>query len=363
MCPNLSAPALAAGRALTTGVMMFELRMAESDFTQMRFVYSPLSEVIGSLYMLHSTVIPPVHRVWAESIRPLLAQVDQDLLRAVIPAGQAILGVPVGDATPSTSIEGQLELFAALSPKLLRAELEKLWEGQPLPAAAKRVSGRDPAGPRQVAEALWNYWDIVLRPWWPRIRAVLDAEVGYRAQQLARGGIVSLMADLHPQLQLHGHMIRMAGGPCKLEFDLTGSGLLLIPCVFIWPRVVFDPSPPSSPNSPCLTYGPRGTGTLWETSPARPPDGDDPLAALIGHSRAVILRATGQPVSTTELAHDLRLSAPTVSVHLATLKRSGMVTSWRSGQRMLYQRTPLASSVILAAADGTALGRNGSARS
>ncbi len=36
-------------------------------------------------------------------------------------------------------------------------------------------------------------------------------------------------------------------------------------------------------------------------------------------------------------------------MHLATLKACGLVTSWRSGRRVLYQRTPLAASLLAAA--------------
>jgi DNA-binding transcriptional ArsR family regulator len=45
-------------------------------------------------------------------------------------------------------------------------------------------------------------------------------------------------------------------------------------------------------------------------------------------------------------ARELSLSGATISVHLSMLKRCGMVTSWRSGRRVLYQRTPLASSIL-----------------
>jgi hypothetical protein len=32
------------------------------------------------------------------------------------------------------------------------------------------------------------------------------------------------------------------------------------------------------------------------------------------------------------------------------LRRNGLVTSWRNGRRVLYQRTPLATSIIAASA-------------
>lgn len=95
-----------------------------------------------------------------------------------------------------------------------------------------------------------------------------------------------------------------------------------------------------------MTYGARDAATLWESSTA--PPGEDPLTVLLGRSRAAILHRLDQPRTTTELAADLRQSPATASAHLAILRRSGMVTSWRSGRRVLYQRTPLATSVLTA---------------
>jgi hypothetical protein len=54
------------------------------------------------------------------------------------------------------------------------------------------------------------------------------------------------------------------------------------------------------------------------------------------------------PKSTTELGQ----ACATVSVHLSTLRRCGMVTSWRSGLSVLHQRTPLATSLLASAITG-----------
>jgi DNA-binding transcriptional ArsR family regulator len=58
--------------------------------------------------------------------------------------------------------------------------------------------------------------------------------------------------------------------------------------------------------------------------------------------------APSRPGSTTELALELGQSPPAVSAHLSILRRCGLVTSWRSGRRVLYQQTPLAGSIVTA---------------
>jgi len=101
-------------------------------------------------------------------------------------------------------------------------------------------------------------------------------------------------------------------------------------------------------GAPSLTYGARGVGTLWETD-VREASDEEALGALLGRSRAAVLTAVGLPRSTTELAVELAQSPPAVSGHLSVLRRCGVVTSWRSGRRVLYQRTPLATSILTAA--------------
>ena len=170
----------------------------------------------------------------------------------------------------------------------------------------------------------------------------------YQARQLAERGVVPTMTTLHPQLELRGQ--KMYIDQCvNKRYDLDGRNLLLIPSVFIWPRISFDPGIGGGP--PSLMYGSRGVGTVWEAAPPVMRAADDPLGAMLGPARAAILRRTGAPKSTTDLARELFSSAPAISAHLAILRRCGMVVSWRSGRSVLYQRTSLASSVLVSAGD------------
>jgi DNA-binding transcriptional ArsR family regulator len=68
--------------------------------------------------------------------------------------------------------------------------------------------------------------------------------------------------------------------------------------------------------------------------------------------RAAILSCLALPKSTTDLARELGQSAPSVSFHLSVLRRNGLVTSWRSGRRVLYRRTPLASGLLAGGGSG-----------
>jgi DNA-binding transcriptional ArsR family regulator len=267
---------------------VIELRMAADDFTRLRLGYSPLAEAIDSLSILQTGRVHPLHRRWANDTRHRLRGLDTTLLWAITPPRPVALTPPL-DLSTAASIPRQLRLIADWPPDQLRAQLGTVWRGLPMPAAAQDVISDGPAGARRLAAALAK--------------------------------------------------------PASRTYDVTGKGLLLMPSIFGGMNLSYDLA---GPGMPLIAYSPRGLGVVWETNGASA-DSDDPVSALMGKGRTAILRSTRLPATTTDLARELQLSGATVSVHLSTLKRCGMVTSWRCGRRVFYQRTPLASSILAAA--------------
>jgi DNA-binding transcriptional ArsR family regulator len=340
---------IAAARSGRDGVRaVIRLQLRERDLERLRFAYSPLAEVAESLYVLHSGQIPILHRAWYAQVSNRLRTIDMARLGAIVPAPRPHVAsfLLSGAREPSTSIEVQLSEVAACSPARLRADLEVVWRGE-IPPEARRLLA--PGGAARIAESLSAYWRVAIEPFWPQIRAVLDADVTYRAGQMARGGIEAMLCDLHPDLELADHAIQVqTSGPAS-EHELHGDGLLLVPCVFAWPHVMLDID---AGNSPSITYAPRGISELWPHSPATDRIGD-PLADLLGRSRAAILRAVATPKTTSDLADELDQSRPAVSAQLGVLRRAGLVSNRRVGRRVLYQLTPLADSVIAAGTAST----------
>ncbi|HLI43900.1 MAG TPA: DUF5937 family protein [Acidimicrobiales bacterium] len=331
---------------------MIRIRLSGLDLARMRFAYSPLTEVGESLYLLHSGNAAGLHHGWRRSVAGRLGAVDTELLRAAVPTKGYIAKLFLGDTVrgAGTTIEIQLDQVRAMDHGQLRDQLVRVWNGCPLPAAATAML-RDRHGAELLADHLHRYWEVAIDPYWEQIRAVLDADIAYRTGRLARGGIEALMGDLHPDLRLEQGSAIHVSRPHEAEHDLGGAGLLLVPCAFAWPHVIVGAGEGTTPS---ITYGPRGVATLWSRSGARSDDIDDPpLAALLGRSRAAILTSVGLPRSTTELARELGQSAPAVSGHLSILRRSGLVTSWRAGRRVLYQATPLARGLIAASERGS----------
>ncbi|HEV7708297.1 MAG TPA: DUF5937 family protein [Asanoa sp.] len=334
---------------------MIRFRLSSAILARMRFAYSPLAETAKSLYMINSGTIQPPHRGWYERVRSDLGRVDRELLSAVVPPGGHIAEfLFVGATTTTTTIEQQLQLVANWPLEHFASELAQAHRAHGPPAAVRRLVDLGADGPPRVADALEQYWRVAVEPYWPKLRAVLDADVAYRVGKLTRGGIAELMADLHPSIELNEHAIRITS---RTEGDVDGGGLTLVPCVFIWPHLWIEFGLAGDPS---LTYGARGVGSLWQQDDSvTTEEEEDPLGALLGRTRAEILVALRLPRSTTDLARTIGLTPPTVSSHLAILRRGGLVTCWRSGRRVLYQRTGLGSTVVAACGSDNA-GRSGS---
>jgi DNA-binding transcriptional ArsR family regulator len=315
--------------------------MSVADIGRMRFVYSPLVEVAESLYVLATEKIPQVHRSWLHAVRADLSGIDMTLLHAVVPARPWMAGfffdAPLGT---NMTIDNQLRYIEELPREAFRHEIEEVWKGTPMPRPAQELID-DPQGPERLAEAVRRYWVVAIEPQWRSIRSVLDEDVAYRAGELTRGGLDGMLGALHPRVFVDDDVLQI-GLRGSAERSLSGAGMLLMPSVFVWPNIAFGFTPSGTPR---LTYAARGVGRLWDSSELDDSD-EDALGALLGRSRAAILTALGTAHSTTELSVLLGQSKPAVSQHLAVLRRSGLVTSWRSGRSVMYCRTPLATSVI-----------------
>jgi DNA-binding transcriptional ArsR family regulator len=167
---------------------------------------------------------------------------------------------------------------------------------------------------------------------------LLDAEVFQRARLLAEDGVGGLLNDLHQRVRWEGDTLQIANRACTTPDVGNGSGLVLVPSVFVWPSVLSV----AAADPPQLAYPARGIATLWECAPAA----GAALADLIGKTRAQLLAAMSVPASTTELARRFNLSAGGVSQHLAVLRAAGLVTAHRQGKSLLNTQTTMAEALL-----------------
>ena len=83
-------------------------------------------------------------------------------------------------------------------------------------------------------------------------------------------------------------------------------------------------------------------------------DGEDPvaglaadsLAALIGPTRAAVLRALREPHGTAELAGTVRISPATASEHAKVLRDANLIETRRDGRTVSHSLTPLGRTIL-----------------
>ncbi|MET7611884.1 ArsR/SmtB family transcription factor [Streptomyces seoulensis] len=317
--------------------MASHLHFGEDDFLNCRFAVSPLWETQDAVRTLRRPDRQGYHVPWLRRIRTAAAGLDLAPLWLLMPRrghSPDWLGAPpIG---PAATFEEEIAAVRAADPEAAREDTARSLACTPGALASER--GRawlaDPVRMvRELADALEVAWRVLVEPEWPRLRALLEADVAFHSRRLAEAGLGTLLTELDTRLSWDGRTLTLPGG--VYERRLGGRGLVLMPSVFCWPDVItgFDP-----PWQPTLVYPARGVGGLWAEPGDRTPEA---LVRLLGRNRAAVLAALDDPASTTALAHRLDLAASSVSSHLTVLRESGLLTSRRYGHQVLYERTPL----------------------
>jgi hypothetical protein len=262
------------------------------------------------------------------------------LLSGLIPPGPRYMPdfLTPPSATLSPDLEDELAVLLATAPQTVRAEIDLV---DAVRTTAVQELYDDPVtGLARLAAEIRTYWQIALAEHWPRMKTLLEAEVFHRARLLAEEGAAGLLNGLHDRIGWDDKTLSIAHKWCSAGAVLSGSGLLIVPAVFVWPAV----RTVASPDNPQLAYPARGVATLWESAAVAPAA----LAAVIGKGRAQLLVELEAPASTTELARRTGMSAGGVSQHLSALRAAGLITAHRSGHAVLNMRTPAADTLLAA---------------
>jgi DNA-binding transcriptional ArsR family regulator len=329
---------------------MITIPLTTEDLTKVRITPSPLWETLTSFGVLFHQGRHTVHAPWATRARRVLPGTDlSPLVAAMCVAGRCpdFLSPPpessvatFGEeldrlrATPPEVVHGEVEAF-------VRVEKEQFGS---LPPEKERMLGiylKDPeVSLKRLVDALRRYHDLALAPYWPRIHEHLEGDTIKRGQALAIGGVEALLSGLHPKANYGGGVLELEKA-YEAVIEPAGRGITLVPCVFVTPHVEVLVQPGYQPT---LAYGPRGVANLWASSPA--PNGTA-LEAALGAGRASVLKGLLLvPRTTTELAHQLRLSPAAVSAHLSRLKAAELVEPHRSGKRVYYRLSGAGESLL-----------------
>ncbi|MFI8461173.1 DUF5937 family protein [Kitasatospora sp. NPDC085464] len=315
------------------------LALAAADLGALRWAISPSWELLASVRTLTRPAGHAIHLPWVSQHRRDTLLTD--------PASAAARDLTAGPKrhlpgflaptplSPLTGLDEELDEVRRTPAAVVRRDLAAVF-GAELPDSLQPLRRAPRRGTAAVVAGLHGYWQRALAPAWPRIRALLESDIHYRARTLTERGPAAMFADIHPDLSYDqaGATLRIANrtsGPPGSRRSLDGRGLVLVPSAFAWPRLYVKTA---EPWVPVIRYPVRGIGTLWEPGP----DTAD-LAPALGATRALLLGLLETPASTLELAHRTGLAAGGVSAQLHRLAAAGLVAPHRTGRVVLYART------------------------
>jgi DNA-binding transcriptional ArsR family regulator len=282
------------------------------------------------------------HLPWMNEHRGEIQALDLGPLLTLVPEGAQYLPdftspPPEG---PYPVFEEELERVASTPAEEVALEVRRVYEGRDLPPDAQRYVERPAETMAELVEAMRAYWTTAIEPHWPRMRALLEGDVLYRARQLALEGPEALFSNLHPEASWKDGVLTLEKHKWEVDIKPLGRGLVLIPLVFACPRLT---AMWEEPWQPTIGYPPRGLATLWEAE--RTPSGAA-LLELVGDSKAAILHALEIPMTTSEVAKRLGVTPGAISQQLAQLRRAGVVEAHRSGRGVYSSLTPLGTQLL-----------------
>jgi hypothetical protein len=170
---------------------MITIVLARSGLARVRFAHAPVEELVASLRVLHDPRRQHMSARWLSSVRGQLGGLRLALLTALAPTGRylpSFLLAPPGG--PWGALADQLDAIAVTPPASVRAELDKVRHGEPLPTVL-------------------------------------------RMEQFASGGLARVLTGLHPDITFERDLLQIdKARHCRHHVDLAGTGILLMPYVF-----------------------------------------------------------------------------------------------------------------------------------
>lgn len=317
---------------------MLRLRCTPEDLLHVSIAEhpAPLAELTLAMQMLQRRDPDPAFAPWRERAARRLPAEGRPLLQLVSPSGAG----PMFLDPPSRTVEEGLDRVLSTPRAEVLAELRRVCAiDRPLTSWTKRLAGQDRDAWQVLDQAIRTGYRSVLAESWHSLRAGFDAETAWRARIFARQGTKALFASLRPMFRWNGLTLE---ADCSRDIDLAlhGHGLVLRPTL-LWsghPLVAYYADRPTTLIYPALTPLPL----------LRPAEPSDPLAALLGTTRAGALRALTVGRTTTGLARELSVSVAAASLHAKTLREAGLIVSHRDGKAVCHECTPLGLDLLAA---------------
>jgi DNA-binding MarR family transcriptional regulator len=318
---------------------MMRLRFDVEDLARTAFAPpGPYCELAVSAQLLQQPA-SPFRRLWLAG-RSRLAPAARQLLD-IVPAHGSVPEFLCPEA--SSCLDEALDRVQSTPAARIQAELGELpWPSPPSPWVRDLARGRVHAL-AELGVVMHAYYDDVVAPLWPGIERAVSAELSHRAWQVASQGIAATLNALHPRIRWQDSVLEV-DTPIDGDIDLAGRGLRLMPSIWTRPGVALGWTRPT------LCY--PLPSPYWDRRGLLSEDHSDALVDVLGATRARILRALLAEHTTSGLARALGISTASASMHAATLRGAGLVSSRRDGRAVRHVLTALGQRLLAAAQPG-----------
>ncbi|MEV4049932.1 winged helix-turn-helix domain-containing protein [Amycolatopsis sp. NPDC049688] len=228
-----------------------------------------------------------------------------------------------------------LDAVVSVPKPRLHAEIALLGDGS---APVQAIADGGAPALHGLRTALGRFYRATVLPQLDVVKTALHADLARRMHTYVHDGIEAMLTGIAPGAVWEPPTLRL---PYALDGDLylAGRGLRVVPCYFslMHPVALADPALPPTvaiPIDPAtrLPAGERRAG--------------DHLGALVGTTRAAILRLALDGCSTRELIRRTGVAPATITHHTAILRDSGMITTHRDGAVASHHITPLGLQVL-----------------
>ena len=313
---------------------MLRYVLNEDDVGSVRFGISPLCELGLSLRAIRDPARFPLQLAWLRRTEAARARLDLPMLFALI---DDRMWTPdflnPRPASPLTRLDDEFAVLAATPPTTSSRPRRR---ARACARGVRRVHERSAAAHRAGAGQLW---DDVFEPYWPRMRAVLEADVVYRGRQIAQAGVAVMLNGISSRVDYDDGVVSVRlKDPNDRMQAIDGIGLTLVPTMFT--RRASAPVGDGPPHH--HVPRPRAGRALGGRA------GRQPRGARRGPRRDAgePALALGDPASSTELGVRFGVTASAVNQHLRVLRDAGLLVSTRYGRSVLYLRSELGSALL-----------------
>ncbi|MFI5897034.1 hypothetical protein ACIA5D_43765 [Actinoplanes sp. NPDC051513] len=238
----------------------------------------------------------------------------------------------------SADFDEGMETFLGIGTKRLRQEMA-LYFSAPnsgVPLLPRYAFEGDREAGRVLAHGTKAAFVAAAQPYWADIRANHHSELAHHGRLLACRGVGAALTTVIPGARWRGDCL-LIDSPQDRTVRLGGRGLLITPAAF-WtgPPLVGE-----LPDQPVLLAypAPAVLSIRVGTEP-------DSLAAILGATRAAVLRLLSTEHTTGDIARQLGISAASASAHSAALRAARLIFSRRDGKAVIHRTTALGLDLI-----------------